>query len=207
LKHYGFSQLPIEWTSHLDFESKPAANIERLFSKVKNLKAKAAGAQKRIEILRGEVEDLQDLSEEAYQRDLLQRRDRRQAVTARRPAEAQMRKFVLDEDQQLICWMGKNAGENLKLLRSSKSWDYWLHLKDYPSAFAILQRTRDQRVADAAIHRAAHWLATESFRGKKNLQGIKLAVVMTECRFVKPIKGDKIGRVTYHNARELLITL
>jgi hypothetical protein len=33
--------------------------------------------------------------------------------------------------------------------------------------------------------------------------GQRIAVVIVECRFVKPIKGDKLGRVIYHGERTL----
>ena len=44
-------------------------------------------------------------------------------------------------------------------------------------------------------------------KSKKLISGAKLAVVIVECRHVKPLKGDKLGRVTYHHPREMLITV
>ena len=51
----------------------------------------------------------------------------------------------------------------------------------------------------------SEWLVKENFKDK--LSGTKYAVVYVECRHVRPIKGDKLGRVTYHEGRELLIAL
>ena len=103
--------------------------------------------------------------------------------------------------------MGKSAQDNLQLLRQAKAWDLWIHLKDYPSAYAIMQKAKEQKVSDSAITQASQWLVKESLKNKKNLAGVKLSVVITECRHVRPIKGDRLGRVTYHHARELLITV
>ena len=53
----------------------------------------------------------------------------------------------------------------------------------------------------------AAWLVKEGLSEKKSQVGGKFSVVMVECRHVKPLKGDKLGRVTYHNAREMLIAV
>ena len=47
----------------------------------------------------------------------------------------------------------------------------------------------------------------EGLSEKKTQMGGKYSVLMVECRHVKPLKGDKLGRVTYHNAREFLIAV
>lgn len=207
LKTNGYKNLPLEWTSHVDFEQRPSWNIEHLFTKSKSLKLKSEGASQRKEILLKEIKSLSQLSEKDYQVELERQLEKKKNSLNRKPTAGQLRKFVLDEGKNLICWIGKNAQENMKLLRSSKSWDLWIHLKDYPSAYAILQKTKDQKVSDQDLIKSAQWLVTESFKNKNTIQGLKIAVVVTECRFVKPIKGDKIGRVTYHNPRELLITV
>lgn len=103
--------------------------------------------------------------------------------------------------------MGKSAQDNVDLLRKSRAWDIWLHLKDYPSAYAILHRQKGQAVSDQTVLVAAKWLIKEGIGAKKNLSGSKLSVVFVETRHVRPMKGDKLGRVTYHNAREILITV
>ena len=95
----------------------------------------------------------------------------------------------------------------MDLLRRSKPHDLWLHLKDYPSAHAIIHKQKDQKIADTDIMKVAGWLVKEGFSEKKSKPSGKFAVVIVECRHVKPLKGDKLGRVTYHNAREMLIAV
>lgn len=207
LKIYGFKDLPLELTKLVDFEKKVSFNIEKSFEKMKQLQSKAIGAEKRKQILADEVSKLQDTSEAAFSRSIQFLSQTKSSQLQRRKTEAQVRKLVLDEAKGIVCWMGKSAVENSKLLRESKAWDLWIHLKDYPSAYAILQKNKDQKVSDEHLLKAATWLAQESLRTKKQMQGSKLSVVIVECRHVRTIKGDKLGRVTYHHGREMLITV
>lgn len=207
LKVQGFKNLPLEFSRYVDFEKKVSWNIEKCFEKSKQLKSKSVGAQERKIKLLKEMQGLQDTSERKFSEVLKNQADSKLKVAQRKPLLAQVRKMILDESKNLVCWLGKSAAENAKLLRESKAWDIWVHLKDYPSAYAILQRNKDQNISDLMIQKVAQWLASESLKNKKDLSGVKIAVVWVECRHVRPIKGDKLGRVTYHHAHELLITL
>ncbi len=207
LKVYGFKNLPLEFSKLVDFEKKVSYNIEKSFEKVKQLQSKAVGAEKRKQILDAEIMKLNDLSEPTFSKSLQNLALAKSAQMQRKKSDAQVRKLVLDESKGLVCWMGKSAVENSKLLRESKAWDLWIHLKDYPSAYAILQKNKDQSISDQLLLKAATWLATESLKSKKMLEGAKLAVVIVECRHVRALKGDKLGRVTYHYPREMLITV
>ncbi len=207
LKTYGFKNLPLELTQLVDFEKKVSWNIEKSFEKVKQLQSKSIGAEKRKQILLTEILNLSDFSESAFSKTLDNLSRAKSAQMQRKKTEAQVRKLVLDEAKGIVCWMGKSAVENSKLLRESKAWDIWIHLKDYPSAYAILQKNKDQSISDAFLLKAATWLATESLKSKNKMAGTKLSVVIVECRHVKALKGDKLGRVTYHYPREMLITV
>ena len=97
-------------------------------------------------------------------------------------------------------FVGKNAADNLKILRAASSWDYWLHLKDYPGAHAILRRNKKEKLTQAQFHEAAMLLVQEHLKKKASeLTGEVFDVLLTEVRFVRPIKGDKLGRVNYTN--------
>ena len=103
--------------------------------------------------------------------------------------------------------MGKSAADNMKLLKQSKPHDLWLHLKDYPSAHAIVHLQKNQSLSDSDLRKVGKWLLSEGLSKSQAEMGGKYGVVVVECRHVKPLKGDKMGRVTYHNAREILIAL
>ena len=206
LKVYGLKNIKLEWTTHLDLAKKTSDNIEKCFTKMKQATTKTSGALARKEQLKKEISQLSNQSEEAFKLHLDRLVTKQSGVGQRKASESQFRRLNIP-DSTLIVLMGKSAQDNLQLLRQAKAWDLWIHLKDYPSAYAIMQKAKEQKVPDMALTQAGQWLVKESLKNKKNLAGAKLSVVITECRHVRPIKGDRIGRVTYHHARELLITV
>ncbi|MGZ5279080.1 MAG: DUF814 domain-containing protein, partial [Pseudobdellovibrionaceae bacterium] len=58
---------------------------------------------------------------------------------------------------------------------------------------------RQKEVPLKMIQKVSEWLIHETIGHKKIEIGSKYDVVVVECRYVRPIKGDKLGRVTYHN--------
>ena len=211
LKIYGLKNLNPEWPQFLNFDLTASQNIQNCFAKSKAAKVKALGSKKRIQILEDEIANLADLSEQAFERTLIINNQRQmQSKKNNRFVEGRFRKLVLENENEyksLVCYMGKSAKDNIDLLRKAKAWDYWVHLKDYPSAHAIIHRQKGQAVSQTELIRVATWLVKESFKDKKSFVGIKIGVVYVECRHVRPIKGDKLGRVTYHEGREILIAL
>jgi predicted ribosome quality control (RQC) complex YloA/Tae2 family protein len=206
LKIHGFKDLPVEWTPYVDLSKKPSYSIEKCFEKAKQVLQKVIGADERRKVLLSEIEAVKDHSEEAFRRHLEILAQKQAKIGQRKSPQGEFRKLSLAEGS-FQAMMGKNAAENLKLLRQAKAWDLWVHLKDYPSAYAILQKPKDKSVSDQVLAQTAQWLLKESFKNKKNMDGVKVSVVIVECRHVRPIKGDKLGRVTYHHPRELLITV
>lgn len=100
--------------------------------------------------------------------------------------------------------VGKNAKENTELLRKAKPWDYWIHLKDYPGSYGLLARNRGQKVDLQDLQKACQWVMKMSFKNKAaERDGSDYDLVYTECRYLQLIKGDKLGRVTYKNAKTL----
>lgn len=189
----GSVEIRAEWRDLYDSSSTPAENRERAFQKAKEIERKRQGTLERIEVLKKEIEKL--------------RRDQERGVAPAPPtpslaaklmkkSDAQGRKLTIDGFEAVI---GKSGADNLAILRQARAWDLWIHLKDEPGAHAILFRNRDQDVPPAVIQRVAEWVWSES-RGKKSpIPGGKYEVLAVECRFVKPIKGDRLGRVTYRN--------
>lgn len=192
------NKLPEHLRSCIDIRESLSWNIENCFGKAKQLIAKKEGARERLSELLVEIEKLEksQFSQKIVKNQL---GDLMQKTTARG------RKFHLDSGALAYC--GKSAADNLALLRQAKAWDYWLHLKDYPGAHAIIHRQREQEIPASEIQEVALWVAKESLSAKSLLVGQKIAVVMVECRFVRPIKGDKLGRVTYHSEKTFHFSL
>lgn len=199
LKVEGFAGLDAEAKKYIDLKQSVSWNIENAFQKSKQLAQKKAGTEERMRIVQGEIEALEKAQFKA------------KAASAK-PADDFMKKSAargrtLPLADGATAYIGKSGADNLALLRQAKAWDYWLHLKDYPGAHAIIHRQKNQEVSREEMMQVALWVARESLSSKTLSLGQKLAVVFVECRFVKPIKGDKMGRVTYHSEKNLSVTL
>lgn len=198
LKTLGTLEVPTEFGTYVNPGQSLSWNIEHCFSKAKQLHQKKEGARTRALSLAEEIKKLESATFKAKAPKAL-------LVDLMQKAEARGRKRVLESG--VIAYCGKSAADNLALLRQAKAWDYWLHLKDYPGAHAIIHRQRDQEVNEKDIQEIAEWVARESLSAKSLMLGQKVAVAFVECRFVRTIKGDKLGRVTYHSERTLSFTL
>lgn len=204
LKENNLRALPPEWSIYVDFKKTASVNMQNCFAKAKAAKAKLGGAEERLKIIKSEITSISDISEEKFNEYL--KRQQKKTTTGQRPVDGKLRKIHI-EASSLTAYMGKSAADNMDLLRRSKPHDIWMHLKDYPSSHAIIHRQKTQKISDEDIKKIATWLLNESLSDKQRQLGGKFSVVSVECRHVKPIKGDKLGRVSYHNAREILIAL
>lgn len=207
LKSYGFMDVKPEWMPLIRQDLSLSENIDYVFNKAKTNKEKIKGTVLRYEKLEEELIHLENTDMNVFQDELKRLSERKIIQSQRKKIDGEFRKLVLNEDKGLTCLLGKSALDNLKLLRQAKSWDLWIHLKDYPSAHAIIVKNRDQKVSDEDIHKASVWLINQHIKDQSAKMGLKFAVVIVECRHVRPIKGDRIGRVTYHHPREILITV
>ncbi len=198
LKTHGLLEVPDALRSCVDLERGLSWNIEHCFSKAKQMIAKKEGARARLDELTLEIQKLEA-------RRYSEKEKKPALIDLMKKADARGRKLHLDSGALAYC--GKSAADNLALLRQAKAWDYWLHLRDYPGAHAIIHRQRDQVITDTEFQEVALWVARESLSSKAHLVGQKLAVVLVECRFVRPIKGDKLGRVTHHSERHLQVSV
>ncbi len=109
-------------------------------------------------------------------------------------------RLVISEGVVAFC--GRKAKENLTLIRKAKAWYLWMHLKDYPSAHIIVEKNKNRDLNENELRKVASFLF---FRGapKKLISSpeVSFEVIFTEIRYVKPIKGDKLGRVTAQNVK------
>jgi predicted ribosome quality control (RQC) complex YloA/Tae2 family protein len=185
----------------LDLRQNLFVNIQHVFEKAKQAAAKVEGTEHRKQVLLEEIAKLEKLT---FEQSTSGKNARPRMDDLMAKIDAKGRKLHLESGAIVYC--GKSAADNLALLRRAKAWDYWLHLKDYPGAHAIIHRTRDQEISLAEIQKAALWVLKESRSSKMLVDGQKYAVVMVECRFVRPIKGDKLGRVNYHSEKQFLVS-
>lgn len=197
-----------EWENHIDRRKSFSANLEQLFRVAKSHERKIDGTKARARQLELEIEKLE--TGEAAVKERREARDLSHSTSATAgrdlfsQAGARGRKVELAPD--LILYIGKNGAENLAILRKAQPFDYWMHIKDQPGAHGIIRRARGREVADAEFSRAGIALLEQSMKRRAiEMKGEAYDVLIVECRFVRPIKGDRLGRVQYSNDRVLRI--
>ncbi len=96
--------------------------------------------------------------------------------------------------------IGKNNVQNDRLYKSASDKDLWFHVKDAHGSHVILHC--DMLPPDDIIASAASLAAYYS----KNKMADKVAVDYTYAKYVKPISGAGLGRVTYTNQKTLFVS-
>ncbi len=194
-----------KWRPHINKQKSLAENIESLFRTAKSQESKRLGTEKRLRQIEQEVARLKkDI--ECGKLDSSSSSDLQANGDLFKSASARGRKTLVAED--LTFYIGRNAKENLAILRKAQPFDYWLHVKDQPGAHGILRRNRTRVVSDEELKRAATALIENALKRRAiELRGEVYDVLVVECRFVRPIKGDRLGRVHYANDRVLRVRL
>lgn len=198
LKQNQTLNVPEEWSPFIDKRRKLAWNIDQCFTKARDVEGKLFGTEQRKKLLVEEIAALKkELDKPPGQMTI---RPKTPSLQPLKDSEATGRTLRINEE--LVAVAGKNAADNLKLLRKARAWDYWLHLQDQPGSHVILFRNKSTSVSDAVLKQVIGWFTKIQF-GKRyaSYAGDKVRVIVTECRHVRPIKGDRLGRVNYQDER------
>lgn len=185
-------EVPKKWQNMLDLNLDLRANINRSFAKAKEIKEKIERSNLRLLKLQKEHQQIKTkpASELALEKSKLK------LPNKIKKSQFKGRLLSLPSGHQLL--IGRNARENLEALRAGGPWDYWLHLRDYPSSHAVLKRNKNEKLSSEILGQAFHHLIFENFRAKAASKvGEKYDILVAELRYVRPIKGDKLGRVHY----------
>lgn len=194
MKAHQSLDVPEEWKSAIDQKKNFADNLNLIFQKAKQTDEKIVSGESRRRELLGEIEKLKTGDWQVSSN----------PTSALKKAGAKGRTVELAGGRLL--YLGRSAEENIKLLRAAQPWDYWLHIKDFPGSHGIIRRNKQEKIMDPVFIEAMQHLIAKQYGAKaKSHDGEKFACLVVECRFVKPIKGDRIGRVSYQNER--VITL
>lgn len=191
-----------EYKSLIDPQKSLSANIETLFQKAKSIKKSIQGTQERLMLLKKELEDLKLGKLKPGPVEKGQKSKRAQSLFSN--IEAKGRTVQLSSGHSM--YSGKSGKDNLKLLREAKAWDLWLHLKDFPGSHGIIKKNKSEELSDQLLKEASVKLIEGSFKKSQDPKNYDhFEVVIAECRHVKPIKGDRLGRVTYQKAKTLRV--
>ncbi len=190
-----------DWAPFIDKRRKLSWNVDHVFGKARDVEGKIYGTEQRRKLLLEEISRLQrELEKPAHEIGV---KPEKSAFQPLKDSEAEGRTLRINEE--LVAFAGKNASDNLKLLRKARAWDYWLHLQDRPGAHVILFRNKSTSVSDAVLRQVMGWFVKLQLGAKfPKHAGEKLKVIVAECRHVRPIKGDRLGRVNYQNERILI---
>lgn len=191
--------VPDAWIPFVDKRRKLSWNIEQCFQKARDNERKFLGTERRRDALRVEIQKLMEQKVSGV-------KDTDASQPLLKPltkGDVEARSLRLGDD--LVAYAGKNAADNLKLLRKARPWDFWFHLQDRPGAHGILFRNKTTKVSDSALKEVVAWFVKTQFGSKwESHSGEKVGVLMAECRHVRPIKGDRLGRVHYAHERILI---
>jgi len=180
----------------LDPQKRPPENAEAFFKKARKLQEGAAKARdllatteanlRRVET---EIAALKTAGPKELKARLKRAREEGPGVGIRRTAPG-----------GFAVWVGRNAKENVALLRLARSEDLWFHAQGAPGSHVIL-RTRGKNPPLEALLFAARLAAYHSrLHGEKNAP-----VDYTKKKYVRPVKKAPPGTVTYTQAKTLFV--
>jgi predicted ribosome quality control (RQC) complex YloA/Tae2 family protein len=182
-----------------------AENIQMAFSHAKSLDLKRIRTHERLQQLEAELQKLiNSKANVAHSPTGLAPHKIRSTLKTKTPPY-QGRTLKLSDDLEFI--VGRSAKDNLALLRRSRAWDLWIHLKDQPGSHGILFRPKNKKISDDLLRKASAFLIHNSGTKAKSLIGQRVDLLVAECRFVRPIKGDYLGQVNYHSARTFSVLI
>jgi len=208
LKENQTLQVPEKFSDLVGRKLTLSENIEAAFSKAKSLKHKMEENQNRILELEKEIQRLEhEVAGGPEAKPLGQTqepRERKLQTEKRKASGARYRTLKLEAPFE--AYMGRSAKDNLLILREAQGWDIWLHLRDSPGAHVIIRRPKSKVVPTNILDQVVLWLVKET-ASKKFAKGDIVEVQMQEARFVRPIKGDKLGRVTVQTPKHRRVRL
>lgn len=197
-------KVPTQFNEVVDRKISLSKNIEHFFKRAKDNERKLEGSKERIAKLQTELNDLKVKGPSAFIKKTATHQSGVRKKSLLEAASAKGRKLQVGDDVEV--YIGKSAADNLALLRKAQPFDYWMHLRDYPGTHAILRRTRNRIVSDEELHEVGKWVVQQSLhKNPDQLANMRFDVLLVECRYVRPIKGDKLGRVNYTNDRVFVV--
>ncbi len=185
---------PSEFVDLLDSQQSLSWNVENCFQHSKKNTLKRAGTEQRVSDLKKEIEDLESSPKRSVPK-------KPQAANLLAQADLKGKTHQLAEGK---VYVGKSGADNLKLLRKAKPWYLWLHIKDYPGAYGILERNKSAKVSNKSLQEAGRAVVRQSL--PQSASGL-FEVLYTECRYVRPIKGAKSGQVTYSHEKVITVRI
>jgi len=200
---YDFDAPPLE--IKIDTTLTPLENAKHYFEQYEKAKRAAAevpgliaAAQNELNFLRQLETDLQlaaNWPEIGEVQDALQANGYWKGPRTARPTGGKSGPLKVATPEGMVIWVGRNARQNEEVtFGKGRPEDTWLHVRGVPGAHVVIKnggRPVPASVLGRAAGLAAYYSASRS-------EG-RVLVDVTERRFVRKIKGGKVGMVTYRN--------
>ena len=203
-ENQSLNSVPETYEEYINFSENFSWNLQNSFQMSKKIKQKIQRTQSRKQEL---LVDLKVLKSSNSEGNLTKTKAQNSLMPESQKSLLQLSKA---KGRQLrvngyVAFIGKSAKDNLLILRRAKPWYLWLHLRDFPSSHAVLQCKKGEAVPQENLYKVVEWLISQTFgESSKNKVGEKFDIIYAECRYVRPIKGDKVGRVNYTNDKSFV---
>jgi predicted ribosome quality control (RQC) complex YloA/Tae2 family protein len=191
-------EAPPEYREFINANKSVAWNVENAFAKAKQIKEKIKAV---LERQKGLQQELEQFDFTAVSKSV-------KGTVPHQLAEGTKARTRVINDE-IRAFIGKSAEDNLKILRKAKAWHLWLHVKDLPGSHGIIAFDKTVQVPVEVLREVALWVVEQSLTPKQreSWRGVKCDVIYSECRFVTPIRGDKLGRVNYKNEKAITVVV
>lgn len=189
--HRNFEDVPSHWQDYIDLTLSVDENIEALYSRVKRNKQKRQGLLER-------------------KKEICQSTSLGSGVKVQHPAVKKQESLLHEArgrtrevEEGITAYIGKSAEDNLKLLRNARPWHIWVHARDFASSHGVIAFNKGKKIGPEVLQKVGQWILEQTLSSKvlADWKGSKCQLIVCECRYVTPVKGDKKGRVTHKNEK------
>lgn len=206
---YDFDAPPLEIA--LDPTLTPLENAQRYFEQYEKAKraiaevpSLIAEAERELDFLRQLETDLAlatNYPEIGEVQDALQANGYWRGKPSARPRSGKSAPLKVSTPEGFVIWIGRNARQNEEVTFGKGSpEDLWLHARGVHGAHVII-KSGGRNVPTSVVERAAGLAAYYSAARNEAY----VPVDVTERRYVRKIKGGKVGMVTYRNESTLTV--
>lgn len=161
---------------------------QQIYSHIKRVKEKLRVSELRLLEVQSHSSD--QLIKEQKSKTQLSQLMRKKQVRAR-----------MFEIEGFVVSYSRSGQESLKLLKMAQPWDLWFHIQGSTGAHFILRRNKNVQVSESVLLAVAKRVVALASRSSIPLSNACGDVVLTEVRFVFPIKGATPGLVKYTHHR------
>lgn len=197
-------EVPEGLKKYINFELSVYENMNIAFEKGKKEKSKLDGADTRLVQLKSKLEVLGSVENyDAWFKSINKKTTG--DLKLKRDQKLKFKTVNLDSSYKVL--LGSSAKNNSELIKASKPWYIWMHLRDYPSSHAVVICEKNEEVKRGALIEAGKELIKHNFKSKKiKYEGLKFDLIFCQIRYLRQIKASP-GKVTYTNDKNLTIQM